>query len=148
MAETTAQATEVIHAPASEVWDALTDPQKVKTYFMNAEVKTDWKEGSPITWSGEFKGMKYSDKGELQEVRPQRRLSFSHYSPMSGLPDVPESYHLVTIDLTPTQSSTQVTLTQSNLTGGVTQADRERRAEFEKAWQAMLGGLKDVVEKH
>ncbi len=41
---------------------------------------------------------------------------------------------------------TKVELTQSNLIGGATQADRDSRADFEKNWSTVLKGLKDEVE--
>ena len=40
-----------------------------------------------------------------------------------------------------------MTLRQSNLTGGVTDADREHRSEYEENWATTLRGLKDVVEE-
>jgi uncharacterized protein YndB with AHSA1/START domain len=36
-----------IAAPASAVWQALTDPAQIKEYFLGATVETDWKPGSP-----------------------------------------------------------------------------------------------------
>jgi len=39
MPETTARASVEIQAPPDQVWDALTDPAKIRTYFMgNADV--------------------------------------------------------------------------------------------------------------
>ena len=40
-----------------------------------------------------------------------------------------------------------VTLQQSNLEGGITDADRASRDDYEKNWSATLDGLKAVVEK-
>jgi hypothetical protein len=34
-----------------------------------------------------------------------------------------------------------------NLEGGVQESDRQSRADYEKNWQEMLGGLKQVVEE-
>jgi len=51
MPETTARASVEIQAPPEQVWDALTDPAKIRTYFMgNADVTTTWKVGDPITF--------------------------------------------------------------------------------------------------
>jgi hypothetical protein len=60
---------------------------------------------------------------------------------MSGGRDAPENYHVVTFELTPQGDETAVTLTQSNLTGGVKPSDREHRADYEKNWRAVLDGL-------
>jgi uncharacterized protein YndB with AHSA1/START domain len=34
-----------IDAPKAEVWDALTNPAKVKQYLHGTEMSTDWREG-------------------------------------------------------------------------------------------------------
>ena len=45
-----------INAPVDAVWQALTDPAKVKEYMHGTAMETDWTVGSPITWKGEWKG--------------------------------------------------------------------------------------------
>jgi uncharacterized protein YndB with AHSA1/START domain len=145
MPETTAQVSQTMPASAAEVWRALTTPETIKTYFFGADVESDWRVGSPIRFRGEFKGKPYEDKGEIRTFEPQRRLSFSHFSPLSGDPDKPENYHLVTFELEPQGGRTRVTLTQSNLTGGVKESDRRNKAEFEKNWAVVLDGLKRAV---
>ncbi|PQJ10914.1 hypothetical protein CJD36_013160 [Flavipsychrobacter stenotrophus] len=57
-----------IHAPAAEVWKAITTPATVKKYLMNTTIKTDWKEGSAISYEGEYEGKAYKDKGAIQKV--------------------------------------------------------------------------------
>lgn len=57
-----------IDAPASEVWSALITPETIKQYFFGSEVETDWEEGSPITFRGEYEGKHYEDKGEIRDV--------------------------------------------------------------------------------
>src|SRR6478609_12159665 len=147
MPEITARATIDIHAPRADVWRALTDPAQIKRYFMgNAEVRTDWKVGSPIVFRGEWNGQEFEDKGEIVTFDPERELAYSHFSPMTGKPDEPESYHLVDITLDGASDTTSVTLEQSNLTGGVTDEDRASREQFEQNWQEMLDGLRGVVE--
>jgi hypothetical protein len=60
---------------------------------------------------------------------------------MSGQVDAPENYHIVTFSLAPEGKETKVTLTQANLMGGVTPSDVAHRAEYEKNWSTVLGGL-------
>ena len=67
-----------INAPASDVWTALTDPKLIKEYMFGSDVSTSWKPGTPITWSGEFNGKPYEDKGEVIEVDPPRVLRMTH----------------------------------------------------------------------
>ena len=85
MSATTAEVSTSIAASKNKVWKSLTDADAVKQYFMGATVRTDWKVGSPITWSGEWQGKKFEDKGQVLEFDSERRLSFSHWSPMGAL---------------------------------------------------------------
>ena len=145
--ETTARATVEIRASRADVWRALTDPAEIKRYFMGeADVDTDWKVGSPITFRGEWNGQSFEDKGEIVTFAPERELAYSHFSPMTGKPDEPESYHVVDITLGGDDRTTTVTLEQSNLTGGVTEEDEQNRAAFEQNWQDMLDKLKATTE--
>jgi uncharacterized protein YndB with AHSA1/START domain len=146
MSEVTARVATIVDASRKKVWDALTDPEAIRQYFMGATVSTDWKVGSPITFAGEWKGEKYEDKGEILTFRPEAELKFSHWSPMSGSADSPENYHVVDITLDATEGGTEVVLTQSNLEGGITDADRASRADYERNWTSTLAGLKTVVE--
>ena len=124
----------------NRAWDALVTPAAIKQYMFGADVESDWKPGSAITWSGEMKGKKYEDKGEILEIDPTRTLSYSHFSPMSGKPDKPENYHTVTIRLSGSDGTTRVFLSQDN------NPDETSQAESEKNWNAMLEGLKKYVE--
>jgi uncharacterized protein YndB with AHSA1/START domain len=144
--DSTAEVSTVIRGSCKEVWNALTDPDLVREYFMGATVSTDWRVGSPITFSGEWKGGTYEDKGKILVAEPDEQLRFSHWSPSSGTEDAPKNYRVVDIALSDELGSTKVTLTQSNLEGGVTDADRASRDEYEKNWRTVLAGLKSVVE--
>ena len=129
-----------IKASRHAVWQALISPDAIKEYMFGARVDSDWREGSPISWKGEWQGKSYEDKGTLIQVRPEHRLQYSHYSPLSGLPHTPEHYHTVTIDLTGNRTATDVTLTQDH------NATEAARMHSEKNWKMMLDGLKKYVE--
>ena len=135
-----ARASVQIDAPPERVWDALVDPDAIEKYMFGARVITDWKEGSPIRWKGKWKGTEYEDKGEVLEIEPSRVLRYSHFSPLSKLPDEPESYHTVTIDLAPEGDRTRVSLTQD---GNPTEEARQHSTEN---WSTMLRGLKEYLE--
>lgn len=135
-----AEASTTIHASADKVWDALVNPEKIKEYMFGSTVVSDWKEGSAITWKGEWKGKAYEDKGKILRFDPPRTLQYSHFSPLTGQPDVPENYHTVTIDLAPSGDETTVTLTQDG------NATAEAQEHSKKNWSTMLDGLKKVVE--
>ena len=135
-----ARAAVEVDAPVDEVWDALVTPGTIEKYMFGAKVDSDWQEGSPITWKGEWKGKPYEDKGEIVRCEPGRLLEYTHYSPLSGEPDAPESYHTVTIELAEQDGQTRVSLSQDN------NPTAEAREHSEKNWATMLDGLKKVVE--
>ena len=130
-----------IDASPAAVWDALTDPEQIKEYMFGSQVVTDWKQGSPIVWKGEYEGKKYEDKGEIVEIEPERRLKVTHFSPLSGTEDRPENYHRVLYELEERDGKTRVSLSQDN-------NPSEEAAEHSRAnWEKMLAGLKQVVEE-
>lgn len=135
-----AKASTTINAPIAEVWKALTNPALIKQYMFGTNVVTDWEEGSPIVWQGEWQGKTYEDKGTLLKIEPQRLLQYSHFSPLSGQPDVPENYHTVTIELSGKGEQTTVMLTQDN------NETEEARQHSETNWQMMLESLKELLE--
>lgn len=135
-----ARASTTIDAPAARVWDALTKPELIKQYLFGSDVVTDWKVGSPIYYRGEWQGRAYEDKGTVLEVQKNRRLVSTHWSPLSGVPDVPENYHTVAYELSERDGRTDLTIIQDN------NASEEERQHSEQNWQTVLAGLKKVVE--
>ena len=135
-----AKASTTIHAPVAKVWDALINPATIKQYMFGTNVVSDWKKGSPIVWKGEWQGRKYEDKGVILDLQPQRKLSYSHFSPLSGLPEKPENFHTVTFDLVDRGQQTLVALSQDN------NADEKEREHSQKNWEMMLTGLKKLLE--
>lgn len=132
-----------IKADAETVWQAMTG--KGSALFPGTEVKTDWKVSHPITFTGEWSGKPFKDRGEIQSFAKESELSFTHWSEKEGKPERPESYHLVRYALQPDGKQTKVTLSQFNL-GKQTEIDAKTRAEFEKTWAFMLDGLKKAAE--
>jgi uncharacterized protein YndB with AHSA1/START domain len=134
-----------INAAPAAVWKGLTNLATFKKFFFGSDVATDWKVGSPITFRGEWKGKPYEDKGVIKSVDDGKRLAFTHWSPLSGLADVPENYHIVAFDLKPAGSATEVTLSQTNQNDKEPLTDKNR-AEYDKNWTMVLDGLKKAVE--
>jgi uncharacterized protein YndB with AHSA1/START domain len=136
-----AKSSVVISAQSATVWKALVNPEAIKQYMFGTTVVSDWREGSPIIWKGEWQGKAYEDKGVILQLKPERTLQYSHFSPLSGLPDKPENYHTVTVELSDENNQTRVSLTQDK------NATEEERADSEKNWGMMLGALKKFLEQ-
>lgn len=129
-----------IDAPRSQVWQALTDPKIIAQYMFGAVVASDWSVGSAITWSGTWEGKDFQDHGEIFEIVPEQRLKYSHFSPLTGEPDVPENYHTVLVKLSDADGGTDVELLQDN------NSSDEAKEHSEQTWNMMLAGLKKTVE--
>ncbi len=136
----TAQATTTIHAPISKVWQALVNPEIIKQYLFNTNVISDWKVGSLILYRGEWQGKPFEDKGKVLEIEPEKLLMSTHWSPLSGVPDLPENHHTVTYTLSDKGDSTEVTITQDN------NASEEEKEHSEQNWKVVLEGMKKLLE--
>ena len=135
-----ANAQSLIDASVDKVWDAFTNPETIKKYMFGTTVSSDWKNGSHITWKGEWNGKAYEDKGEIIQIKPKTYLQYTHFSPLLGVPDVPENYHTVTVKLTPKNGSTIVLLSQDN------NKTEDARQHNEDNWTMMLTELKKLLE--
>ena len=136
-----ARASAVINAPRDKVWQALVDPKAIQQYMFGTNVVSDWREGSQIVWKGEWQGQAYEDKGTILQLTPGQTLQYSHYSPLSGVADLPENYHTVTIELSDAGNQTQILLTQDK------NASEEERAHSQQNWEMMLAALKNYLEQ-
>jgi uncharacterized protein YndB with AHSA1/START domain len=129
-----------IEAPPSRVRSVITDPESVGELFFGSEVITDWTVGGPIIWRGEWEGKPFEDKGEVIAFEPGRRLETTHFSPLTGQPDVPENYHTLTWTLEPAGTQTVLTLMQDN-------NDSPAAAEHSKdMWDMLVATVKDIAE--
>ena len=136
----TAEVTATINAPAAKVWEAFTNPELLKKIFFGAEVISDWKVGSSIIYKGVWEGKPYEDKGIILQFEPEKLLVTNHWSPLSGVPDVPENYHTVSYKLSGKGISTELTITQDN------NATEDEKMHSEQNWKMMLDGIKKMLE--
>ena len=135
-----AQASISIHAPNAKVWDALVNPEIISQYMFGTEVVSEWKEGSPIVWKGTWQGKSYEDKGIILKIELGKTLGYSHFSPLSGLTDVPENYHNLSYKLSNDEDNTIVSLSQDN------NATENAREHSQKMWESLLISLKKLLE--
>ena len=129
-----------INAPASKVWDALTKPQLIKQYLFGTDVRTDWRVGSPIIYTGIWNGKEYKDKGRVLQVEVGKLLVSSFWSSLSGLPDNPENYKTVRYELTAESSGTRLTIIQDN------NDSQEEADHSSQNWKMVLEGIKKLLE--
>lgn len=124
-----------INAPASKVWDALTNPDIIKEYLFGTETVTDWEPDSTVFFQGEYGEIKYKDGGVVIENILHQKLSYTYWSGFTGLEDKPENYSLVTYTLkNDTDDITNFTWTQKGFA-------------TEEGYQHSLGGMTAFLEQ-
>lgn len=129
-----------IKAPQTEVWDALVNPEKIKKYLFGTETKTDWKVGSPITFSGIWNDKPYEDKGTILAIEPGKSLTYNYWSNMSESEDKSENYANVGYLVEEQGNETLLTITQD---GFKDDAAAEKSAGD---WGYIMEEIKKLVE--
>ncbi|WP_158861920.1 SRPBCC family protein [Leifsonia sp. AG29] len=133
-----------VRAPRRIVWNLLTSNGSHPEIMFGAEIESEWRLGSRIVWRGEWEGRTFEDHGRVLELDDREepwRLVLTHFSPLTGQPDVPENYHGLHFELDETPEGTHVTLDQDN------NPTREAAQHSQDNWAAMLAGVKAVAER-
>jgi len=136
----TSTTTVTFKAPIEKVWQGLTDPAMVKQYFFGTTLKSDFKVGSRITFSGEWNGKTYEDGGEILEIDAPRVLKYTYWSSMSGTENKPENYNDITYRLVEEDGITTLVVTQEGV------KNQEAAEHSESNWMSVFDGLKKMIE--
>jgi uncharacterized protein YndB with AHSA1/START domain len=131
-----ATVTSVIHSPIERVWKALTDPEELSVWMMGAQVRSEWKVGSAISWEGQWQGSHFRDSGEVLKVQEPDLLQYSH---ISGAGQGAGVTHIVTIELKEVGGVTHLRLTQDN------NPTEEARDRSQANWTAMIDAMKKML---
>lgn len=129
-----------IAASSADVWDALVNPAAAKKYFFGADIQSDWMEGSPITFTGEFNGTFFHEKGTILHCQPYRFLQYSHWSDLEQLPDLPENYRNWTFRIESGGPNVVLSVVEDNI------PDETKRARSDEFWSGVLTTIKRIVE--
>ncbi|MBS1607752.1 MAG: SRPBCC domain-containing protein [Bacteroidetes bacterium] len=129
-----------IKAGKEDVWDALTNPHKIKHYLFGTNAISDWKKGSSLKFTGEWEGKTYEDKGTILDTVPGKLFRYTYWSSMGKLEDKPENYATVTYELVPAGDETMLIVTQDQV------ATPEAKEHSEQNWKYVLDELKKLVE--
>jgi uncharacterized protein YndB with AHSA1/START domain len=132
-----------IEASTEVVWKTLTDPNVMKQWMgeseMQIEIDTTWKVGSPIIIRG-FHHVKFENRGVVVEFEKENKLSYTHLSSVSRLPDVEENYSVIEFVLDEEGNATLLTVTLSNF------ATESIKKHLEFYWRGTLVLIKEVAE--
>ena len=136
-----------IQAPASRVWNALTNPAETKKYMFGCEALSDWKTGSPLIWKGNFNGVEVvAVKGIIEEIDPGRFLAYTVIDPNSGIEDIPENYLHVTVELTEENGQTRLDVSQGDYNTVGQGRERYEHTVAGGGWDPILVKIKELVE--
>jgi uncharacterized protein YndB with AHSA1/START domain len=107
----------LIHAAPSVVWDALTSPGIMKVWMaeseMRLDIQADWEVGGSIIIKG-YHHKEFVNSGTVLHFDPPLRLTYTHSSSLSRLPDKPESHSILEFELTPQGEQIALRLTITN----------------------------------
>ena len=140
MSTLTLKTTITFDEPIAKVWKGLTDPAIVKQYFFGTNLKSDFKKGSRITFSGEWEGKTYTDGGVILEIEPPKLLKYTYWSSMSGTEDKPENYHNVSYELHEKDGVTALVITQEGV------KNQQALEHSEQNWRSIFEGLKEILK--
>lgn len=134
----------IVDAPAEHVWACLTRPELMKEWMgepeMALEIEASWVVGTPIVMRG-FHHAPFRNVGTVLEFNPTSRLSYTHLSSLSRLPDEPASYTTLDFRLDSTGDTTSLKLVAS----GFPTASIFRHLQF--YWGGTLEILKQTTER-
>jgi uncharacterized protein YndB with AHSA1/START domain len=137
-----------IQAPASKVWDALTNPEQTKKYMFGCEALSSWKPGSPLIWKGNFNGVEMiAVKGNVVSIEPKKSLVYTVIDPNNPkIPDLPENYLTITCDLTETNDQTTLDVSQGDYSTVAEGQSRYQETVEGGGWDSILVQIKALCE--
>jgi uncharacterized protein YndB with AHSA1/START domain len=131
-----------INAQPLKVWDALTNPEKTKKYFYNAEVHSDWKAGSEITFKGKmFLIINYEMHGKILSIEPGKLLKYTLKNGKAD--DTTAGFSTVTDELSYDRGVTTISITDDV---GAGEGAEKRYNRSQKGWDKILSKLKKIAE--
>jgi uncharacterized protein YndB with AHSA1/START domain len=140
----------LINGTASQVWDALTNPEKTTVYMFGCKTVSDWKVGSPLLWQMIHEGKDFVPvKGIIIAIEPNKMLKYTVIDPHASYPDIPANYLNVTYQLTEQGAKTLLTVIQDGFEGA---AEGEKRYKDVynngDGWNPILVQIKKLVEEN
>jgi uncharacterized protein YndB with AHSA1/START domain len=100
--ETTVHRMVVIDAPPETIWNALNADGLSSLHLLREEGDQKLQEGRSLAWfAPDDQGEVPRIKGRITVISKPRRIAFMAFMPSTGLPDIPQNYTLVDIQLRP-----------------------------------------------
>ena len=138
-----------IAAPVERVWDLITQPEHVGTWFGDAGAEIDLRPGGAITLRWEEYGTVH---GRIERLEPMTLFSYrwAPYKDPGGTEPVAGNSTLIEFFLAETADGTQLRVIESGF--ATLDATAERQAELRQGnadgWKHELGELADYAHAH
>ena len=133
-----------ISAPASKIWEVLTNTDFTKQYMFGCEAVSEWSTGSALIWKGAKDGKTYV-KGNVVGIVPGRFLQYTTFDPNAAYEDKPSNYTTVTYEIKEKENHTVLSVSQGDF---AEQPEAERRyLETTTGWESVLPKIKELAEK-
>lgn len=135
-----------INASPEQIWDALTNPDKIEEYMFGARCESDWKPGSKADFT-----VKKDDsevkvvKGEVIRSQPEQLLEHTLLPVNRDIEDTLENYIVVIYQIHPDEDGPcRLSITQKGFK--YVEKGMQRYIDSQKGWKVALPILKQVAE--
>ena len=131
----------IINAAKEKVWEALTEPEKVKVWQYGSVLITDWNVGSEIRFKSEWEGHIFEQWGTVLEFESNQKLKYNLFAPRPDLEDKPENYFEMEYKLTEKDNGIELLIIQED-------NRPDAKQELEQGEEnPVLKLLKELIEK-
>lgn len=113
----------VLNATPERVWEALTHPGMTKQYLYNCEVRSDWKSGGKLSWSGTYQGRPLQAEGRIMEIIPGRMIKYSGFDRLTEGDNARQGDVYITHEIIPRGNQTKLLTTLEHFEGDETRAE-------------------------
>ena len=127
-----------INAPASRVWQALTDPVFTRQYMFGCDVVSSWEVGDPVSWKGNEDGVTYVD-GKLVQFEADKILEYTVFDPNASYAKNPADHLLVKYTISPGPGVSQLHVRQGDFTAVADGEKRYQDTAADGGWQNDIG---------
>ncbi|REC50349.1 SRPBCC family protein [Chryseobacterium pennipullorum] len=132
-----------IDAPIEKIWEALTDKNKMKSWYFDIE-DFEPQVGKVFNFYEPGTEKKYHHRCEILEMIPQKRMKHTW-----SYPDYSKLKTIVTWELIPQEEGTLVKLTHEGIENFDRLGSSFSRESFTEGWNGIIGkSLKDYIEKN
>ncbi|MGD0829927.1 MAG: SRPBCC family protein [Terracidiphilus sp.] len=127
-----------IRTSPRKLWQALTEPEFTRQYWMDTTQESEWKPGA--SWKILFADGSLADSGEIIEIDPPLRLALKWRHEIS--PELTaEGYSRLTYELEPKGEAVKFTVTHT-----MDKAESKFIDAVSSGWPMILSSLKSLLE--